>query len=597
MVLARFYGLMRFLSFLVLFVMIQMPLWASRQCHQLIQDAADRLEAARQNGTQDESALAEKIRAKERLESVRSQIWSKEADARTEAYAEHVALTEFERALIAKLGEAQLREVLRSRRTRPETHPVSEGLMASARIGTIEVAAEIRNLLIENYGYVDADLPALNRTSALNRAALERDIRALREEEKSLIEKIRNFERMASRHSLAQVPHKLFELETEYGSEFVFRTAVNLGYVDKYYRREGVPIEETVNLSGPLVLVKSAEDLANLEWAVKAGDLIGTPLTEHELRSLSRSFDRARLAEKSEDDRLEIELREAAQNGDLESFVRFSQKNPAVAYLRDGLNLSPLDYAAANGHLSIVEYLLSDEMLLDANLSKSEILNYETASGRSALSLAILNDRFKVSETLVAQGARLSKNATIELLNELGVFPSPLDRLGNFRFQAVNPAHAFRSKNNNDLNPFTSAALKAAYQFTLKQAVSSGALSKEQLTDWMLRLPIRDKKRPWVVEELITAGADINATDSAGDSLLHIAVKEMNKELVDYLVRLEGIKLSQKNRRGMTPIDEARKLLSSRDRGTDYYKTIREIEALLKPTSLGTRLRSWWSGE
>ncbi|ODQ66191.1 ankyrin, partial [Nadsonia fulvescens var. elongata DSM 6958] len=95
-----------------------------------------------------------------------------------------------------------------------------------------------------------------------------------------------------------------------------------------------------------------------------------------------------------------------ARAGDLESLKAFLDSRPAscLASIRDEYSLAtPLHYAAANGHLDVVKYLL--ELIKRDPTSNGGLLKVTNESGNIALHWAALNGHLAIVTALCEAGS------------------------------------------------------------------------------------------------------------------------------------------------------------------------------------------------
>jgi ankyrin repeat protein len=92
-------------------------------------------------------------------------------------------------------------------------------------------------------------------------------------------------------------------------------------------------------------------------------------------------------------------IHDAASAGDLEKVKALLKANPNLVFSKDTNGLTPLHFAAANGHKDVAELLLANKAEVDA---KS---NAKTTRGGTPLHLAAMNGREDVAALLLASKA------------------------------------------------------------------------------------------------------------------------------------------------------------------------------------------------
>jgi ankyrin repeat protein len=109
-------------------------------------------------------------------------------------------------------------------------------------------------------------------------------------------------------------------------------------------------------------------------------------------------------------DKDQFPLHHAAANNDcgiLQSLLEHNPKALQLLTMQDGLGRTPLHWAAANGHNSMVSHIVvTFQGYHDDDASTTTLLNQSDYSGRTAAELADANGHESVVENLVYAGAR-----------------------------------------------------------------------------------------------------------------------------------------------------------------------------------------------
>lgn len=176
---------------------------------------------------------------------------------------------------------------------------------------------------------------------------------------------------------------------------------------------------------------------------------------------------------------------------------------------------TPLHWAAKNGHMDIVEYLIQQQGL-DADEQDNE--------GKTPLHYAVLEDHEEIVNFLTPVHADVNMQ----------------DSKGN------TPLH------------LTCSFFGRKYINTVKLLIGKGAnIDTENYAGERPLHKAAYEGYKEIVECLVKEGADVNAKDNKGETSLHMAAKEGHQDIVKFLVA-NGAEVNAKNKFGKTPLDLAR---------------------------------------
>lgn len=231
------------------------------------------------------------------------------------------------------------------------------------------------------------------------------------------------------------------------------------------------------------------------------------------------------------------EIHDAAENGDLETVKKLISENPAMLEAPDREGKTPLHYAAAKGHLNVVEFLVS----------KGANVNARNSSGATPLYLAKGFGRKDVVEFLTKHGA------TAEIIRPKPAAAKPVSR-------EVTPIAEEGKK-----TALVSSPLPVA--FPLIEAIKANNVEKVELlikantnlvniADNSTMSPIHhaaENGNLGIVELLEKHGADLNSKTDKGWTPLHFAVVRGRTNIVQYLISRK-VDVNQQTTAGITPL-------------------------------------------
>ncbi|WP_205780326.1 ankyrin repeat domain-containing protein [Flagellimonas oceanensis] len=197
----------------------------------------------------------------------------------------------------------------------------------------------------------------------------------------------------------------------------------------------------------------------------------------------------------------------------------------------DNQGNTPLLNAAVRNNLKVIEYLAE----------KTDNINHTNQEGHSALTLAIQNNSAQVVNHLISKGAKTNV----------------LDNEGyNLAY------YLFATRGNpRDFDEKVEAMRKTGFDFNERQADKS--------TIWHLAIA---KNNLGLLKKVEGFGADINAKDGQGNTVLHYAaMKSSNTEILKYLIA-KGADLTATTDFGETAYDLAQEneLLASNNASLDF---------------------------
>ncbi|OQR83454.1 hypothetical protein ACHHYP_14690, partial [Achlya hypogyna] len=195
---------------------------------------------------------------------------------------------------------------------------------------------------------------------------------------------------------------------------------------------------------------------------------------------------------------------------------------------------SPLHSAAASGKASIAQFLLEAHATVDLH----------DKTGQTPLHLAVLRDHEFVVQALLAAGADLCRrnndNQTPEMLAQSATMRELLVK--------CRPNNAERP-----VQPPVEPQAEPPVVPSVPKAYSSAPTDLEMLQAVRNLQEVRVKK-------LLEKGGNPNAADEVGDTLVHLAVRNNQRALLDLLLRARGIDAVKRNNDRDTPLTLAIKL-------------------------------------
>lgn len=272
-----------------------------------------------------------------------------------------------------------------------------------------------------------------------------------------------------------------------------------------------------------LPLMRSSEDLADL--LVTRGEEIFTKLSQ------GNSFYNAVLEVKEEQEKKKRPtkhrgaglIHDAAEKGRLSQIKAILTGNPESVNAKDGRNITPLHYAAVNGHIEVVKYLIA----------KGAKINSRNNIGITPLYGAVSADRCEAVKLLIAHGANVNDAA-----NEGAV---PLHAAVSREIAELLVAHGADVKAFN-ICGFTPLHMAANLGYT---GLADYLIEKEANVDartiygWTPLMEAVYGNKISVVRLLIARGADINARSKGGSTPLKVA-RTLERTGIVELLRSRG---------------------------------------------------------
>lgn len=231
------------------------------------------------------------------------------------------------------------------------------------------------------------------------------------------------------------------------------------------------------------------------------------------------------------------EIHDAAENGDLETVKRLIGENPNLLEAPDREGKTPLHYAAAKGHLNVVEFLVS----------KGANVNARNSSGVTPLYLAKGFGRKEVVEFLTKHGG------SVEIIKPKPVTVKPPAK-------GVKPSGDIGGKSVAVVSPVPTA-------FPLIEAIKANNIEKVEIlikTDSnLIKIPDNSSMTPIhhaaelgnvsIVELLAKNGADLNSKTDKGWTPLHFAVARSHTNVVRFLLE-KKVNVNHQTSAGITPL-------------------------------------------
>lgn len=293
----------------------------------------------------------------------------------------------------------------------------------------------------------------------------------------------------------------------------------------------------------------------------------------------------------------------AAQVGDLETLQLILQMNPTHLNATDVHNQTPLTWAAANGHLKIVEFLLEKDGIdlhvatqcfttnIDNEMAEAiaqEIakdnnsMTIKANNGKTPLHWTIQNNNPAIAKLLIENGA--SVNAVTQLGRLPIHFAAQVGDLKTLKLLLVKNPQSLNAKDIYNQTPLLWAAAKGhqeVVEFLLKQngielnvvtSISDDPeAGKEHNGKTALHWAIQNNKDPAIAQALIEAGVAINTkTTQSGLFPIHLAVQKNDLSTVKLLLNKDPDLFNAKDVYNHTPL-----LLASQNNH-------KEIEQFLK---------------
>jgi ankyrin repeat protein len=230
------------------------------------------------------------------------------------------------------------------------------------------------------------------------------------------------------------------------------------------------------------------------------------------------------------------EIHEAAENGDLETVKRLISQNPALLEAPDREGKTPLHYAAAKGHLNVVEFLVS----------KGANVNARNSSGATPLYLAKGFGRKEVVEFLTKHGG------SAEIIKPKPTVIKP-------------PSKDIKLPTESSGKSIVGSPVPVG--FPLIEAIKATNIGKVELllkTDAnLVKVPDNTSMAPIhyaaelgnlaIVELLAKNGADLNSKTDKGWTPLHFAVMRSHTNVVKFLLE-NKVDVNQQTTAGITPL-------------------------------------------
>lgn len=250
----------------------------------------------------------------------------------------------------------------------------------------------------------------------------------------------------------------------------------------------------------------------------------------------------------------------AARENCLGSVQGILQDKPELLNCEDHYRQTPLIWAASEGHLPVVQYLLEQPGIkLDA-ISR---YNLSSWSGRTALHWAALHGHSDVVTALIKAGANAKKGAGALRLQPIHLAA----HAGNLKVVQVLLQHFPNLLNKPDAYGQTPLIWAAAsnhlslVQFLLQQPdikvnASTHGFENQDYNQMTALHIAAEKGYNEIVHALLKSNANLTAT--AGPPLrsqpIHLAAKNGHLDVVSTLIENQHTLLNQKDHRGQTPL-------------------------------------------
>lgn len=219
------------------------------------------------------------------------------------------------------------------------------------------------------------------------------------------------------------------------------------------------------------------------------------------------------------------EIHDAAAAGDLDLVRRLVEANPAAVNERDREGKTPLHYAAANGHLAVVEWLVAH---------KAEI-NARSTSGITPTYLARGLGKKEVAAFL------LNRGGSTEIIKPPAPKPAQSTAL-----PPPKPAEP--------VFPIIEAAKSNMVEQVKALLAGDGALAKfKDGNGWTALHYAAERGFVQVAKALLDAGADVNVRGKNDSTPLHLACRRGQKAMAELLI-LNGADVNATNDLGATPL-------------------------------------------
>ena len=260
----------------------------------------------------------------------------------------------------------------------------------------------------------------------------------------------------------------------------------------------------------------------------------------------------------------------ACEEGKLQNVQWLIEKEKVTPNLSNENGDFPIHFASKNGHLSIIEYLISK----GANIEAKD--KYE----RTPLHYACQEGHIEIVEYLISKGA----NAEAKDIYE-------------------QTPHLIASENNDlpsNLRPliiYLTTNKPRDYEPNIFQACKEGKLTSvqwliEQENEYNKNITDSDKKTPLhyaceeghlpIVKYLISKGANIEARDKDEKTALHYATFRGDYPIIEYLIS-KGANLKAKNKYGQTPLHYA----CQKDNISNAYYLVKKGANMEEPDKYG----------